>query len=154
AGKAPRSCGCSRRQEPGRGRAPRPRALARSLSGPRGTAPKHRRPPQGAGRPARLYTKALARDRGLAGPRDVDQRTLELEVDGEPRSTLDGMVELREPHNRSAQLIRVVVAGLREELLDVERMPLQPRRRLAGAQPFLGEQLAVAHPADVRDEQA
>jgi len=33
-------------------------------------------------------------------------------------------------------------------------MPLQARRRLASAQPFIGEPLAVAHPADVRDEQA
>src|SRR6185436_17724893 len=123
AGEASRSCSRRRGQEPGRGRAPRPRALARSFRGPGRAAPEHRRAPQGAGRPARLYAESLVRERGLAGPGDVDQ--LALEVDGEPRATLDGMVELRQPDDCAAQLIGVVVAGLREELLDVERMPLQ-----------------------------
>ena len=45
-------------------------------------------------RAARLYAEALARDSGLAGPRDVDQRTLELEESTARREpTLDGVVE-------------------------------------------------------------
>ena len=63
------------------------------------------------------------------------------------------VVELGQPDDRFAQLVRAVVARLREELLDVERMPLHPRSRLARAQTLLGQQLAVTHAADVADEQ-
>ena len=145
-----------RRREAGRGRAPRARPLARPRRGPGRAAPEHGGAPQGAGRPARLSRQALARPHGAASRgrvMSISARSSSRST-GEPRAALDRVVERGQPDDRFAQLVRTVVARLREELLDVERMPLQPRRRLARAQPLLGEQLAVAHPADVADEQA
>src|SRR2546423_10351055 len=89
---------------------------------------------------------------GLARPRDGDERALELEIDGETRSALDGVVEHGQADDRFAKLVRAVVPRLRVELLDVERIPLQPGGRFSRAQAFVCEQLAVPNPADVRDE--
>src|SRR6185312_3546764 len=62
------------------------------------------------------------------------------------------MVELCEPNDGLAQLVRSVVARLRVELLDVERMAFQPRRGLARGESLLRKGLAVADATDVRDE--
>ena len=88
-----------------RRRAPGARPLARPGRRPRCDAPQHRGAPQGPGRPARLG-RELAGGGRFARPRDVDQRPLELEVDGEAGSALDRVVELGETHDRVPQLVR------------------------------------------------
>src|SRR2546430_1092038 len=96
-----------------------------------GRAPSdHRRPPQGAGRALALWqpfvTARLLSGGGRAAlRRDCDQRALELEIDGEPRAALDRVVQRCERHDGVAQLVDGVVSGLRDELLDVERMSLE-----------------------------
>src|SRR5919198_281643 len=94
------------------------RRAARSIATRRLAA---RRLPRGS-RPATAPRRL--RGRGLARPRDLDQRPLELEIGRETRPALQRVVELGEPNDGIAELVRGVVPRLREELLDVERMPL------------------------------
>ena len=68
------------------------------------------------------------------------------------KSVLEKSGHIRPDYAHVAKLVRPVAPGLRIELLDVERMPLQPGGRFSRAQAFVCEQLAVPNPADVRDE--
>src|SRR5881296_1713727 len=63
------------------------------------------------------------------------------------------MVERGEANHRIAQLVDAVVPGLRDELLDVERVALQLGRDLAWARAFLDKALDRADTPDVPDEQ-
>ena len=89
---------------------------------------------------------------GCGGGRDVEERALELEIACQAAPALQRGVELGDPDDRVPELLHAEVPRLPEELLHVERAPLQPTRRLPRGDPLRRERLALAHARDVARE--
>src|SRR5829696_257918 len=145
ADEAARSCGLRGRHGEGGFRARRARADDRQSRLARRAAQEHGRTEEVARGAARRRRRRLA----LA---EFDQRPLELEVRRQLAAALERVVERRQPDDRATQFLLGEVRRLAEDLLDVERVPLEGGRGVAGADSFGRELLAPPHEREVVPE--